>query len=157
MNGAGYTSAMLEDRHPTQEELIEGAIRTIEEIFLPEMQTSWARASAIQLVGLLRYTLARQASDLGERQDAELLDCLRGLPPNAVTSVLTHRPAREAMLAAAGELLARSVGAGDGLALAVRTELRPLLTRHTAEDLAEAGPLLQGFMAGFRGVRADAE
>ena len=83
MSATPYTSPVLDERHPTQAELLTGAIRTIEEILAPELQTTWARASAIQLAALLRYTLARQSSDLGERQDAELLECLRGLPENA--------------------------------------------------------------------------
>ena len=148
---------MSEERHPTQDELIGGAIRTIEEILAPELQTSWARSSAVQLVALLRYTLARQGNDVQARQDAELLDCLRALPANDHTSALTHRPASDDLRRTAGALLVHAQQSDDDLAAAARVSLRPLLARHTAEDLAEAGPLLQGFMLGSRGLRSDAE
>ena len=148
---------MSEDRHPTQAELIGGAIRTIEEIFLPELQTSWARASAVQLTGLLRYALSRQEGDLQAIQDVELLDCLRALPANPYTAALTHRPAGADLRRAASELLVHAQTHDDELAAMARERLRPLLAKHTAEDLVESGPLLQGFMTGFRGMRADAE
>ena len=150
-------TSVAQSRHPTQEELLNGAIRTIEEIFLPELRTSWAKASAVQLVGLLRYALQRQAEDIERRQDAELLDCLRALPPNVQTSALTHRPDGPALRGCAGALLIHAQGADDALAVAIGASLRPLLARHTAEDLAEAGPLLHGFMTGFRGMKADAD
>jgi hypothetical protein len=147
---------MAGERHPTQDELLGGAIRTIEEILAPELQTSWARASAIQLAALLRYTLARQKDDLPARQEAELRECLAAL---AAEDASASAPGAdlEALLARAGDLLVHAQEHDDALAGAVRARLRPLLLRHTAEDLAEAGPLLQGFMTGFRGMRADAE
>ncbi len=144
------------ERHPTQAELLEGAVRTIEEILMPELQTSWAKASAIQLAAQLRYTLARQQDDLQSRQDAELRECLASFARDHAD---VDAPGSDgaALRAQAGALLVSAQSRGGTLSEAVRATLRPLLMRHTAEDLAEAGPLLQGFMTGFRGMRADAE
>lgn len=135
-----------------------GAIRTIEEILLPELQTSWAKATAVQLTGLLRYAAAREKDDIQARQDDEVRACLADLaarfPGRAPGSPAADR---STLRRHAGELLALAQGTSDEFAEAIRAELRPLLARHTAEDLAEAGPLLQGFMTGFRGMAADAE
>ncbi len=150
---------MATERHPTQAELLQGAVRTIEEILAPELQTSWARASAIQLAAQLRYTLARQGEDVQARQDAQLRECLAALAREHATVEAPGEDGEdgEAMRAQAGQLLVHAQTHTDAVSEAVRTALRPLLLRHTAEDLDEAAPLLQGFMAGSRGMRADAE
>lgn len=153
-------------RHPTQAELLTGAIRTLEEILLPELQTPWARSSTVQLAGLLQYALARQDHDLQAQQDAELRGCLERLlaaQPGLAQAAGTER---ERVAMAEGTELRRAAGAllvfaqehaADAAAAAVRRDLRPLLVRQTAEDLAEASPLLEGFMSGFRARPADEE
>jgi len=67
------------ERHPTQRELLESAVRTIEAVLMPELRTAWARASALGLVGQLRYALTREGSDSLAEQDAELTDCIEAL------------------------------------------------------------------------------
>lgn len=145
------------ERHPTQAELINSAIRTVEEILGPELRTQWARASAGQLVGLLKYTLARQGTDSLTRQEGELRATLAALYAEqpALGEVAAEAPVAatlDGLLTASGALLAWADGREGEEADAVRATLRPLSMRHVAEDLAEAGPLLQGFMTRARGV-----
>ncbi|MCC6382886.1 MAG: hypothetical protein IT304_10285 [Dehalococcoidia bacterium] len=153
-------------RHPTQAELLTGAIRTLEEILLPELQTPWAKSSTVQLAGLLQYALARQRNDLQAQQDAELRASLEQLLTAEPGLAKAAGATRESFAMAEGAELRRAAGAllvfaqeqpENAAAAAVRGSLRPLLVRQTAEDLAEAGPLLEGFMSGFRARPADEE
>ena len=148
-----------ETAHPTLDELLTGAVRTIEDVLLPELQTSWAKATAVQLQGLLRYAAARQTDDLPARQHGELQACLAALSAMFPADVAAIPAGADDSLlrSIAGGLLAEAEGVKSPLADAVRANLRPLLARHTAEELAASGPLLQGFMTGFRGVASDAE
>src|SRR4029078_8247957 len=121
---------------PSQEELIEGAVRSVQEILLPELQTPWARATALQLHALLRYTLSRQADDLQARQDTELRAIIAGLRhdfPDLVPSA--PGDSTDELRAPAGDLLVYAQDHGDAAAAAIRARLRPVALRHCAEDL----------------------
>jgi hypothetical protein len=143
---------MKGERHPTQDELLRGAIRTIEEVLVPELQSAWARTSAMGLLGQLRYAVARTAGDSLAVQDAELGECLK--------SLLDEFPALREVVAAAestddpswdlreqaGRLLVFALDDETAAAAAVRTRLRTILTAHVSQDLGETGPMLQAFL-----------
>jgi hypothetical protein len=140
------------ERHPTQEELLAGAIRTVEEVLLPELQSAWARTCAMGLLGQLRYTLARVAGDSLAAQDAALEDCLNGLfeefpDLREVAAGEIRGEASWDLRERAGRLLVFAVDDESGAAAAVRARLRPLLTAQVAQDLAETHPMLQAFLA----------
>lgn len=146
---------MTGQRHPTQEELIRGAIRAIDDILAPELQSAWARATAVQLKALLDYTLKRQARDLQAVQDAELATAIAVLVeahPSLRGIASEPDPADSAAIReAAGALLAYAQEHDDAAATAIRDQLRPMAVRHCAEDLEESAPLLQAFMTSGRG------
>lgn len=144
---------MTGERHPTRQELVRGAIRTIEEVLTPELTSTWARGSALGLVGQLRYLLARLERDSLAEQTAELEGCLGDLC--AEFPELRDEAARTAvrgdaswdLRAQAGRLLVFALDHDGPAGAAVRARLRPLLTAHAARDLAESGPMLQAFLA----------
>jgi hypothetical protein len=152
---------MNSQRHPTQEELLRGAIRAIEEILAPELQSAWARATAVQLKALLHYTLKRQERDLQAEQDAELAAALGALTAAhpALAALTGSVDARDsaALREATGALLVYAQQHADAAAAAIRAELRPIVVRHCAEDLEESAPLLQAFMTSGRGGAAGVE
>jgi hypothetical protein len=141
------------ERHPTQQELLAGAIRTVEEVLLPELQSAWARTSAVGLLGQLRYALARTTTDSLAAQDAALEKCLTGLfeefPElrDHAAAVDTSGDASWDLREQAARLLVFAVGHESAAAEAVRAQLRPLLAEQLAQDLAETHPMLQAFLA----------
>ena len=143
---------MTDERHPSQEELLRGAIRTVEEVLMPELQTAWAKTSALGLLGQLRYALTRAASDSLADQDAELQGCLDELLAEfsqlrAVTSGVeaSDNPSWD-LREKAGRLLVFALDDDTPAAAAIRARLRPLLTAHVAQDLGETGSMLQAFL-----------
>ncbi|MBW2421677.1 MAG: hypothetical protein JRH19_24270 [Deltaproteobacteria bacterium] len=144
---------MKSERHPTQQELLQGAIRTIEEVLAPELQTPWARTTALGLVGQLRYALARFDGDSLAAQDVELKDCLQGLLDEFaelrdIASELEETgDASWDLRERAGRLLVFALSDETVAGAAVRERLRPLLVAHVARDLGETGPMLQAFLA----------
>ncbi|MFN0093253.1 MAG: hypothetical protein ACKVVT_00535 [Dehalococcoidia bacterium] len=143
-------------RHPTRQELLSSAIRTVEEILAPELRTAWAKASAGQLVGLLKYALADTGDASLARQDAELRSVLLRLLAEhpglaAIAGVDPALAGSDGLREAAGRLLSHAQTASGPAVDAVGTGLRPVALRQIDEDLAEAGPLLQGFMTRVRG------
>ncbi len=144
---------MKSERHPTPDELLRGAIRTIEDVLVPELRSDWARTSAMGLLGQLRYALARQVSDSLAAQDAELEECLNGLLEE-FARLREVAGAAEAtgdvswdLRERSGRLLVFALDGESDAAAAVRARLRPLLTSHVARDLGETGPMLQAFLA----------
>ena len=143
---------MKSERYPTLSQLLQSAIRTIEEVLMPELETQWARSSAMGLVGQLRYALAREECDSLAAQDAELKGCLEGLLAEfpelrELSSVI--EPSGEAsrdLRERASRLLIFALDNQAPAAAAVRARLRPLLTAQVLQDLAETGPMLQAFL-----------
>lgn len=151
---------MADERHPSLDELLGGAIRTLEDVIIPEIQAPWPRASAIQLAGLLTYALQREKRDLQAEQDIELRALVGALAAEfPAAPVPGDTTTRAGLRAHAGDLLvyAQRAAAGDAAAQAIRERLRPVVGRQTDNDLAESSPLLQGFMSGFRSSRANAD
>lgn len=143
---------MKGDRHPTQSQLLQSAIRTIEEVLMPELETQWARSSAMGLVGQLRYALTRGESGSLAAQDAELEGCLEGLLaefPELRELLSAIEPSGDAswdLRERASRLLIFALDGQAPAAVAVRDRLRPLLTAQLLQDLVETGPMLQAFL-----------
>jgi hypothetical protein len=140
------------ERHPTLPQLLESAIRTIEEVLMPELQTPWARGSAMGLAGQLRYALVREECDSLAAQDVELEGCLEGLLaefPELRELSSAIEPSGDAswdLRERAGRLLIFALDGQAPAAAAVRARLRPLLTAQVLQDLAETGPMLKAFL-----------
>ena len=143
---------MKGERYPTLSQLLQSAIRTIEEVLMPELQTPWAESSAMGLVGQLRYALARGECGSLAAQDAELEDCLEGLLgefPELRELLSAIEPSGDAswdLRERASRLLIFALDGQAPAAAAVRARLRPLLTAQVLQDLAETGPMLQAFI-----------
>jgi len=140
-------------RHPTCAELLESAIRTVEDVLTPELASDWARGAAIGLVGQLRYALAREAGDTLDAQDTELSDCLEALANEfpAISVALSEVPKSGDvswdLREQAGRLLVFALADTGDAGDAVRARLRPLLVAHVSQDLVQSGPMLQAFLA----------
>ena len=144
----------MNESHPTDREILDAAIATIRDVLAPELRTAWAKSTAAQLIGMLQYAGAREEGRV-DRQDAELAAAIDGvLAAHQGTAPLPHDGDVRAM---ASRLLVYAQGHDDDAAAAVRATLRPVVLRHSAEDLAEAGPMLQAFAQGTRGLDPDAE
>ena len=143
---------MKNERYPTLSQLLESAIRTIEEVLMPELQTPWARSSAMGLVGQLRYALARGECGSLAAQDAELEGCLEGLLDEfpglreLLSTIETSGDASWDLRERASRLLVFALDGQAPEAAAIRARLRPLLTAQVMQDLAETGPMLQAFL-----------
>jgi hypothetical protein len=126
---------------------------TVRDVLLPSIAGDWARVAAVQLVGMARFAATRPADPTPARV-AELAAVLDRLSENPV--VARHWPVAasspEAVLGAAGAVLAGAVARDDAAGDEVRTELRPVVSRHLDEDLAVTGML----MPYFRGQLPDA-
>jgi hypothetical protein len=143
---------MKGERYPTLPQLLQSAIRTIEEVLMPELQTQWAGSSAMGLVGQLRYALARGERDSLAAQDAELSGCLEELLdefPELRELLSAIEPSGDASWDLREQVSRLLIFALDGqtpAAAAIRARLRPLLTAQVLQDLAETGPMLQAFL-----------
>lgn len=144
---------MSAGRHPTQSQLLKGAIRTLEDVLMPELSSDWARASALGLAGQLRYAITRSEQDSLAVQDLELTERLNALfdahPDLAevVVDVETRDDESFDLRARAARLLVHALGRESADAVAIREQLRPLLRAHVGQDLGETGPMLQAFLA----------
>jgi hypothetical protein len=126
---------------------------TVRDVLLPSVAEDWARVAAVQLVGMARFAATRPADPTPSRV-AELAAVLDRLSDNPV--VAPHWPvptaSPEAVLGAAGAVLAGAVARDDDAADEVRAELRPVVSRHLDDDLAVTRML----MPYFRGQLPDA-
>jgi len=144
---------MTRERHPTQAELLEAAVRTLEDVLIPELQTPWARTTAMGLLGQLRYAVARTSTDSLATQDDELEACLEalvgefpGLRELLATAALRGDRSWD-LREQASRLLVHALDGEDAARAAIRSRLRPLLAAHVQQDLGETGPMLQAFLA----------
>lgn len=144
---------MSGERHPTQQELLAGAIHTLEEVLIPELHSDWARSSAMGLLGQLRFALSQAASDslatqsgaLDERMNALCIEFseLRAIAAQVDESDDPAWDLRER----AGRMLVFAQEDDSAAAVAVRERLRPLLVSQVEQDLAETHSMLQAFLA----------
>jgi hypothetical protein len=134
--------ADLDDR-----QLWRGVDATVLDVLLPAIPDDqpWARAVAVQLVGLARYA-ARRPADESEARIAELADVLDRLAGNPlVVAAWQGDRAADAVLGAAGAVLAAAVGRDDPAAGEVGRILRPVVVRQLDDELAATAPLVDAF------------
>ena len=142
---------MPEAKRPTVDEVLVGALHTIENQLLPNLEDTWARAAASQLMGTLEYARALIAGD--ETVDAQI-DELEAV----IADLLHHHPALEAVLQGsegeprgftaleqASRLLRHAVANDSPAADAIRAELRPLIVQQATDNLREASTMLMRF------------
>ena len=142
---------MPEAKRPTVDEVLVGALHTIENQLLPNLEDTWARAAASQLMGTLEYARALIAGD--ETVDAQVEEV------EAVVSALVRdHPALEAVLEGsegetrgftaleqASRLLSHAVANDSAEADAIRADLRPLIVQQAADNLTETSKMLMRF------------
>ena len=142
---------MPEAKRPTVDEVLVGALHTIENQLLPNLEDTWARAAASQLMGTLEYARALIAGD--ETVDAQVEEV------EAVVSALVRdHPALEAVLEGsegetrgftaleqASRLLSHAVANDSAAADAIRSDLRPLIVRQATDNLTETSKMLMRF------------
>ncbi len=142
---------MPEAKRPTVDEVLVGALHTIENQLLPNLEDTWARAAASQLMGTLEYARALIAGD--ETVDAQVEEV------EAVVSALVRdHPDLEAVLEGsegetrgftaleqASRLLSHAVANDSAAADAIRADLRPLIVQQATDNLTETSKMLMRF------------
>jgi hypothetical protein len=139
--------AELELQSLTDAEIHRSVYETVLSVLLPAIPTDaeWARATAVQLAGLVRYAAQRDA-DRTEERVAELAQLLDHLSGNAiVASAWDSDRSQRSVMAAAGSALAAAVGRDDAAATEVRSVLRPVIVRQLDDELAQTAPLVDAF------------
>jgi len=140
-----------EAKHPTVDEVLAGALYTIENQLLPNLEDTWARAAASQLMGTLEYARALIAGDESvDAQTAEVeaaLAELLGAHPelDALVAGASSETPGFAALDKASRLLSYAVTHETAAAAAIRAELRPLITRQAEANLNETMTMLKRF------------
>jgi len=143
--GAEATASHTSSDRLTDDELWRGVEATVRDVLIPALTDEWARAAAVQLVGVARYARRRPADPLDSRVD-ELRTVLATLQGNSIVAQhpLAAGDAHD-VFDVAGRVLAAAVydtgPAGDE----VRKVLRPVLVRQLDEELDITGPLVAAF------------
>ncbi len=142
---------MPEAKRPTVDEVLAGAAHTIENQLLPNLEDTWARAAASQLIGTLEYARALLAGDEHldaqvEAVEAVIEELLREHPHLADTLAGSEGETRGfTALQRASLLLSHAVANDSPAADAIRSRLRPLIVQHATENLNETMPMLTRF------------
>ena len=125
---------------PTDAQLWRGVEHTVRNVLLPVIDDEWARAAAIQLVGLVRYAATRPS---GRRQAdaAELGKVLATLADNPIVVAA----AAADVWATAGAALAGAVDDDGPGGDEIRAVLRPVVVRQLDDELAATAPLIPYF------------
>ena len=142
---------MPEAKHPTVDEVLVGALFTIENQLLPQIEDTWARAAASQLMGTLEYARVLIAGD-------ESVDTHTAEVEAALVALLAAHPELGPVVAGAGGettgftaqdkascLLSFAVTHTTPGAEAIRKDLRPLITRQADANLKETMTMLTSF------------
>ena len=130
---------------PSDAELWHGVEHTVHRVLLPHISDDWARAAAVQLIGLARYASTRTAGR-AERNAAELIDVLDSLASNPI--VADHRRASNSpsdVLASVASVMAAAVDDDGAAGDEIRSTLRPVVTRQLDDELAETGTMIPFF------------
>lgn len=120
---------------------------TVRDVLIPALvdDADWARAAAVQLVGLARYAGHRPIS-LGKNRVDELSAILDAKSNNEL--VAKHwrgNDASASVMDVVGRILAEAVVRSDPDADEIRRSLRPIVVRHLDEDLVLTSPLVNAF------------
>lgn len=142
---------MPEAKRPTVDEVLVGALHTIENQLLPNLEDTWARAAASQLMGTLEYARALIAGD-------EYVDGQVDEVEAVVSQLLAEHPELAAVLEGsegetrgftaleqASRLLSHAVANDAPAADSIRSELRPLIVRQATDNLNESAKMLMRF------------
>jgi hypothetical protein len=130
---------------PDDDDLWAAVEATVRDVLLPDLRDEWARAAAVQLVGLARHARERPADRSAERDEelAAVLDALAAQENEIVARVWPQ--ADTGIHDAVARCLAAAVVRDDEAAAAVRSQLRPVVVAHLDDDLAATSPLLDYF------------
>lgn len=137
----------------TDDDILRSVEYTVRSLLLPAIPETeaWARAVAVQLVGLVRYAIAR-GDDQTEARVDEVADTLNMLAENELVASAWHGDRSPAtVMRAASAALVAAIGRDDSAAAEVRSVLRPVLVRQLDDELASTAPLV----AAFRGQLDD--
>jgi hypothetical protein len=139
--------AHLELQSLPDAEIHRAVAATVLDVLLPALRDDahWARAAALQLVGLTRYA-ARRGPDRTAARLAELADVLTTLAGNElVATAWNGELSQRAVMEAAGVVLAKAAGRDDLAATEARAAIRSMLVRQLDDELAETAPLVDAF------------
>src|SRR3954447_13676564 len=137
----------LEPQSLSDADIHRAVAATVRDVLLPALRddADWARAAAIQLVGLAQDA-ARPGPDRTNPGVAELAAVMTTLAGNElVDAAWDGDPSERAVMHAAGAVLAVAVGRGDEAAQEAVDALRPVLVRQLDDELAETAPLVDAF------------
>jgi hypothetical protein len=129
----------------TDDELWRGVEATLRDVLIPSLTDEWARAAAVQLVGVVRYARRRPADPLESRVE-ELRALLNALHANPIVQrhPLATGDARD-VLDVVGRVLASAVDDSGTAGDEVRAMLRPVVVRQLDDELEITGPLVAAF------------
>lgn len=127
----------------TDAQLWRGVEATVRDVLLPAIHDDWARAAAIQLVGVARYA-QRRPDDSTVAQVAEVAEVLQRLAANPLVQQPASAGADDVLAAAAATLVA-AIGDDGAAGDEVRAVLRPVLMAQLEAELAVTGPLVNAF------------
>lgn len=139
--------AELERDSLSDAEIHRAVAATLRDVLLPALpeDAAWARAAAIQLVGLTRYA-SQRGPDRTAARVAELAALLNSLTGNElVAAAWDGDPSQRAVMGAVGAVLAAAVARDDGASRAAVDALRPTVVRHLDDELAETAQLVDAF------------
>jgi len=139
--------AEVERQSLTDDDILRSVEHTVRQLLLPVIPETeaWARAAAVQLVGLVRYAIQR-GDDQTEARVAEVADTLTALAGNElVTAAWNGDRSQRGVMQAASTVLVNAVGRDDDAADEVRAMLRPILLRQLDDELASTAPLVGAF------------
>jgi hypothetical protein len=137
----------LEPQSLTDAEIHRAVAATVLDLLVPALRddADWARAAAIQLIGLARYAAGRGPDQTAARV-AEVAGVLRSLAGNElVDAVWNGDQSQRSVMRAAGVVLAGAVGRDDPAATSARDAIRAVVVRQLDDELAETGPLVDAF------------
>jgi hypothetical protein len=130
---------------PTDEQLWRSVEHTVRHVLLPLIDDEWARAAAIQLVGLARYAATRPDGRVAANA-AELVGVLATLAANPIVAAESRiSDAPDDVLTTVGSLLAAAVNDDGPAGDEIRAVLRPVVARQLDDELAVTAPLVPYF------------
>lgn len=139
-------SAQIPTSGPSDADLWRCVEQTVHRVLLPAISDEWARAAAVQLVGLARYAVRRPDDRTAERA-AELASVLGSIAGNELVAAEWTAGSSDpsTVMGAAGRILASAITRDDAAGDEVRAVLRPVVLRQVDDELAFTAPLVDAF------------